>query len=66
MSNGVSVNALQTLQEILQQQRAPHMQTLLEGSCKDFADYRFHAGVLHGLAIANREIQTLNKRIEDA
>ena len=66
MSRGVSVNVLQTLQGILQERRDPHLQALTEGSCKDFAEYRFHAGVLHGLAIADRELQVLDKRIEDA
>jgi hypothetical protein len=35
------------------------------GGCTDFADYKRCCGVIHGLALAERELLDLTKQIED-
>ena len=40
-------------------------ETLMAGSCADFVKYKELCGVIHGLAIARREVQDLAKNLED-
>ena len=40
-------------------------ETLMAGTCVDFAKYKELCGVIHGLAIARREVQDLAKNLED-
>ena len=35
------------------------------GGCTDYADYKRCCGVIHGLAIAERELLDLTKQIDD-
>jgi len=35
------------------------------GGCPDYADYKRCCGVIHGLAIAERELLDLTKQIDD-
>jgi hypothetical protein len=35
------------------------------GACTDYADYKRCCGVIHGLAIAERELLDLTKQIDD-
>jgi hypothetical protein len=35
------------------------------GGCTDFADYKRCCGVIHGLALAERELLDLTKQIDD-
>jgi hypothetical protein len=39
---------------------------LSTGSCKDFPEYTRCCGVIEGLAMAERELLDLKKKIEDA
>ena len=40
-------------------------ENLGEGSAKDFEDYRFQCGKIHGLLLAQREILDLQQRLKD-
>jgi hypothetical protein len=40
-------------------------ETLMAGTCADFAKYKELCGVIHGLAIARREVQDLAKNLEN-
>lgn len=35
------------------------------GGCTDYADYKRCCGVIHGLALAERELLDLTKQIDD-
>jgi len=64
--SGVSDNVLQTLQELLQQQRQRLTDHMNDGGCKDWAEYCSMTGQIKGLDIALRELIELNRRIEEA
>lgn len=38
---------------------------MVSGTCQDFAAYKEQCGVIHGLALARREVQDLAKHIKD-
>lgn len=38
---------------------------LVHGVCEDYAQYKELCGVIHGLALARREVQDLAKHMED-
>lgn len=38
---------------------------IVRGGCDDFAKYKELCGVIHGLALARREVQDLAKHMED-
>ena len=46
-------------QEVLQNE-------LGSGTAKDFSDYRYKCGVIHGLVVAQNFINELSKRLMDA
>ncbi len=39
--------------------------SLVSGTCQDFAAYKEQCGVIHGLALARREVQDLAKHLKD-
>jgi hypothetical protein len=39
--------------------------SLVSGTCQDFAVYKEQCGVIHGLALARREVQDLARHIKD-
>ncbi len=58
-------NILMVLKDKLRElmnDRADHLAT---GSCKDFAEYKHIAGVIEGLALAERELLDLHEKTED-
>ncbi|MCW3977876.1 MAG: hypothetical protein NWE77_08085 [Candidatus Bathyarchaeota archaeon] len=64
MSDRLSVNALETLREEIRKMMNEWSDHLSSGGCKDFAEYTHGTGVIKGLALAERELLDLNKRIE--
>lgn len=40
--------------------------SMISGQCNDFPEYRRVCGVVHGLALAERELLDLAKQLEDA
>ena len=67
MTSGVSDNALMTLKDMLRKEMNSWTDNLIaDETCKDFADYKYRTGVIHGLALAERDLLELNKRIEEA
>lgn len=63
---GASDNALLALRDQLREQMNDITDHVAGGGCKDFAEYRYQTGMIHGLAIAERELLDLNRRIEEA
>ncbi len=66
MSSGVDDNALLMLKSLIRIQMNDYTDALIQGVCDDFAEYKYQTGIIHGLAIAERELLDLNKRIEEA
>ena len=60
VSNNV-LSGLHNAIRALMNDRADHVSG---GGCKDFAEYSHQTGVIEGLALAERELLDLNKRME--
>ena len=61
-----SSNALKVLKDkirIIMNERADHIST---GGCNNFEEYSRSCGIIEGLAMAERELLDLNKKIEEA
>lgn len=39
---------------------------ILDGSCRDFAEYRWMAGRIYGLKVAQRTVGEMEKRLQEA
>jgi hypothetical protein len=50
----------------IEEQRTVINMPLLDGSCTDFPDYKYSAGQLRGLALAEREIKDLAEKWKKA
>ena len=58
-------NALATLQEEIRKELHEYANHVDGGGCKHFPDYTHDTGVIKGLAIAERLLLDLDKRIEE-
>ena len=65
MAEHVSNNLLATLRDAIRSEMNQITDNVATGSCKDHAEYTHACGVIKGLAIAEREILDLNKRLEE-
>ena len=63
---GSSDNVLDTLFTLIRQRMDGHANYMLDGKCKDWADYKFQSGILQGLGEAQQELEDLVKRIQEA
>jgi hypothetical protein len=63
--NEVSDRSLDTLRQAIRGQMNDISNNIIGGGCTDFAEYTHQTGVIKGLAIAERELLDLDKRIED-
>ena len=66
MSNNASNPLLKTLRNKLRELMNDHTDAIAGGACEDFPDYRYKVGLIHGLALAERELLDLDKRVEEA
>jgi hypothetical protein len=53
------------LKEKIDEHIAVMKDSVASGTCQDFAQYKELCGVIHGLALARREVQDLAKHMED-
>ena len=59
----VKDTTLSLLQEKLRILMNDHSDTLIDGSCEDYADYKHKAGVIQGLALAERELLGIDEML---
>ena len=64
--SGSSENALTVLLKMVKDHGENRKDAIISNGCQDFAEYRHQCGIVHGLLLAEKEIQDLLKRIEDA
>ena len=64
MSDKLAVNALQVLRDEIRKQMNEMADHISGGGCKDFSEYQHCTGIIKGLAVAERELLDLDKRIE--
>jgi|TARA_R100001463_G_scaffold88061_2_gene142714 hypothetical protein len=65
MTDRVSNNLLEALRDSLRREMNQVTDHIATGSCKDHSEYTHACGVIKGLALAEREILDLNKRLEE-
>lgn len=63
---GSNQNALDVLLAEIRKLADDSIEQVNSGLCKDFADYRYRCGIIHGLRLSERELIDLKKRIEEA
>jgi len=56
---------LEFLKRKLEEQETSHVQALVGGAVKDYAEYRELCGVIRGLQTAQREIADLVRKLKD-
>ena len=58
-----------TVYDVLKEKIDEHIEVVKDsvasGACQDYAQYKELCGVIHGLALARREVQDLAKHMED-
>tara|TARA_R110000803_G_scaffold163354_3_gene226992 strand:- start:4359 stop:4556 length:198 start_codon:yes stop_codon:yes gene_type:complete len=64
--SGSDTNALEYLNASIRENMNEVTDVLAVGGASDFAEYRYQCGVIQGLAIAERELLDIKKKIEDA
>ena len=57
------VEALRQLQTILRKVMNDHQDALVNTPARDYADYRYRVGLIHGFAMAERELLDLDDQI---
>lgn len=60
-----SNHVLSTLQDLIREHMNSQSDTMTSGTYNTLAEYKFGCGVVYGLALAERELLDLNKRLED-
>jgi hypothetical protein len=65
MQNASHQNLADYLRKSLRDQMNEMADHISGGGCTDYADYTRCCGVIHGLAIAERELLDLTKQIDD-
>lgn len=58
------ISVLQTIRNKLREHLNDYADSLAQGNAKDFAEYRYIAGVIYGLALAEREVLDLKSALE--
>lgn len=62
----VSDNALRVLRDEYRKAMNDLSDQITSGRCEDYPSYRYQCGVIHGLALAERALLDLDRRIRDA
>tara|TARA_R100000988_G_C3922546_1_gene127478 strand:- start:503 stop:703 length:201 start_codon:yes stop_codon:yes gene_type:complete len=65
MTDRLSNNILEVLRDTIRREMNQITDHIATGSCKDHSEYTHSCGVIKGLALAEREILDLNKRVEE-
>mgnify|MGYP007032699083 FL=1 len=66
MSSEIIVdNFPDALRKMIRERMNDHTDVMAGGACKDFSDYRYIAGIVAGLALAERDLLDLIERAED-
>ena len=60
-----SDNVLEYLRKAMREQRNEYTDHVAGGACKEYSEYTKSCGIIEGLAIAERELLDLQKRIEE-
>lgn len=60
-----TMNLDKALRDILREKMNDLADHIAGGACTDFAEYRHTCGIIQGLAIAERELLDLSKKIDD-
>jgi hypothetical protein len=66
MSNGMEHNFVDILRKLIRDDMNNYADDVAGGACADFAAYQKLCGVIQGLAIAERHLLDLAKRVEDS
>ena len=53
------------LRKMIREQMNDHTDVMAGGSCKDYGEYRYMAGVIAGLALAERDLLDLLERADE-
>jgi hypothetical protein len=61
----VSDNAFEYLQKKIRDVMNEHADHVATGAANDWADYRYHVGIIEGLAKAERELLDLAERLTE-
>jgi glycogen synthase len=61
--NKANDRTLRILQEKLREILNIRSDHITDAGCKDYADYQYHVGVLHGIGIAERELLDFDDKI---
>lgn len=64
--SGLSDNALSVLRKVIQDHLASRTESMATGTCSDHAEYKHQCGIIHGLHLAERELNEIMKRVEEA
>ena len=64
--SGNDNNSLEYLQSVIRVKMNEVADGLATRSAADFAEYSYQCGIIQGLAIAERELLDIKKKIEDA
>jgi len=57
---------LDLFEKKLKEHENHYVAALTRGNCKDFGEYQRICGVIHGLNLANNELEDLRKKLEKA
>ena len=60
-----SDNVLEYLRKAIREQMNEYTDPVAGGACKEYSEYTKSCGIIEGLAIAERELLDLQKRIEE-
>jgi len=63
MAITVKDSTLELLAAKLREKMNDTSDQLTEGACTDFADYRYAVGVIHGLALAERDLLDVDEML---
>lgn len=66
MTTAVANNVLEALRDEIRREMNEITDNMATGSCKTYPDYTHNTGVIKGLAMAERALLDLDKRIDEA
>ena len=61
----VTEPVLELLRERLRKEMNNWQDNIADGTCENFADYKYKAGVIWGLMLAERELFDLSEKLEN-
>lgn len=60
----MDIKALKIIRSRIQDATNSYSESLLQGNLKDFTEYRYLCGVIHGLSLADRELVDMLSALE--